>query len=86
MSARRQAVDELEPQGAYGFERPSVGIFQGAIAFCQPGFDMEVGQEVVYAEKMTTVGQVGGDRIVTGDFAMMRIISTAGAADLLSRA
>ena len=35
---------------------------------------------------MTTVGQVGGNRIVTGDFAMMRIIPTAGAADAFARA
>jgi hypothetical protein len=41
------AVDDLEPEGAYGFERPSVGIFQGAIAFCESGFDLEVDQEVV---------------------------------------
>ena len=35
---------------------------------------------------MTTVGQVGGDRIVTGDFAMMRIIPAAGTADAFSGA
>ena len=33
--------------GAYGFEGPSIGDFQGAIAFYQPGFDLEVGQEAV---------------------------------------
>lgn len=41
------SVDALEPEGAYGFERPSVGIFQGAIAYFQSGFDLEVDQEVV---------------------------------------
>ena len=59
VSARRQAVDELEPQGAYGFERPSVGIFQGAIAFCQSGFDLEVGQEVVRENDELLPGTIG---------------------------
>lgn len=35
------AIDEFEAQGAYGFEGPSVGVFSGAIAFCQPGFNLE---------------------------------------------
>ena len=55
----RQAVDEFEAQGAYGFERPSVGVFQGAIAFCQPGFDLEVGQEVVRENDELLPGTIG---------------------------
>ena len=35
---------------------------------------------------MTTVGQIGAYWIVTGHFAMVRIVSAMGAADLLSRA
>ena len=96
------------------------GIFQGAIAFCESGFDLEVDQEVVRendellpgtigvvivcgdgieAESglefpdgflvhatACTVGQVGGDRKVTGDFAMMWIIPAAGTSDAFSSA
>ena len=36
-----RAIDEFEAQGAYGFEGPSVGVFPGAIAFRQPGFDLD---------------------------------------------
>ena len=42
------SVDELEPESTYGFERPSVGIFQGAIAFCESGFDLETLKTICY--------------------------------------
>ena len=53
------SVDEFKPQGAYGFEGPSVGVFQGTIAFCQPGFDLEVGQEVVCQDDELLPGAIG---------------------------
>ena len=53
------AIDEFEAQGAYGFEGPSVGVFPGAIAFCQAGFDLEVGQEVVGENDELLPGAVG---------------------------
>ena len=53
------SVDELEPESTYGFERPSVGIFQGAIAFCESGFDLEVDQEVVRENDELLPGTIG---------------------------
>ena len=60
------SVDELEPESTYGFERPSVGIFQGAIAFCESGFDLEVDQEVVRENDELLPGTIGVV-IVCGD-------------------
>ena len=60
------SVDDLEPEGAYGFEGPTVGIFQGAIAFCQSGFDLEVDQEVVRENDELLPGTIGVV-IVCGD-------------------
>ena len=60
------AVDDLEPEGAYGLEWPSVGIFQGAIAFCESGFDLEVDQEVVRENDELLPGTIGVV-IVCGD-------------------
>ena len=53
------AVDEFKAEGAYGFEGPSVGIFPGAIAFCQAGFNLEVDQEVVRENDELLPGAVG---------------------------
>ena len=47
---------------------------------------IDVAGTVVHAQKMTTVGQVGGYRIVTAYFTMVRNLATTRAADLLARA
>lgn len=75
-------------------ESQGVGVSQalfylGKHILCKPDGGtavIHIAGTVVRNKKMTTVGQVGGDRMVTGDFAMVRIISTAGAADAFSGA
>ena len=47
---------------------------------------IDVAGPVVHAQKMTSIGQVGGDRKVTARFAMVRIVAAMRPADSLSRA
>ena len=53
------AVEEFEPQGAYGFEWPSCGAFSGPIPLDQAGFDLEVRKEVVRENDELLPGTIG---------------------------